>query len=79
MSDVALTDRIMRFAAVSNLTGLPAVSCPVGPGANGLPVGLQLIGRAWDETLLLDLARHVETCVPRANAGPAVHRRLLST
>lgn len=77
LSDVALTDRIMRFAAVSNLTGLPAVTCPVGEGAGGLPVGLQLIGRAWDEARLLALARCVEADAKRG--VPAVFRRLLGT
>jgi Asp-tRNA(Asn)/Glu-tRNA(Gln) amidotransferase A subunit family amidase len=50
----------MRFAAVGNLVGLPALTLPVGYDAAGLPIGLQLMGRAWDEALLLRAARLLE-------------------
>lgn len=39
-----------------NLAGLPALSQPVGLTANGLPVGLQLIGQHWQESQLLTTA-----------------------
>lgn len=39
-----------------NLAGLPALSHSVGFDSNGLPVGLQLIGKAWDEETLLQTA-----------------------
>ncbi len=44
------------FTVSANLTGLPAVSVPAGLTAAGLPVGLQLVGRAFDEATLLRLA-----------------------
>ena len=37
------------FTVPSSLAGLPAISVPAGLSANGLPLGLQLIGRAFDE------------------------------
>ncbi|MET0623930.1 MAG: amidase [Pyrinomonadaceae bacterium] len=40
----------------SNLVGVPAVSVPNGFGQNGLPTGIQLIGPAWAERELLELA-----------------------
>jgi aspartyl-tRNA(Asn)/glutamyl-tRNA(Gln) amidotransferase subunit A len=40
----------------SNLVGLPAVSVPNGLGQNGLPTGLQLVGPAWGERDLIELA-----------------------
>jgi aspartyl-tRNA(Asn)/glutamyl-tRNA(Gln) amidotransferase subunit A len=40
----------------SNLVGVPAVSVPNGFGQNGLPTGLQLVGPAWGERELLELA-----------------------
>ena len=43
----------------ANLTGLPAISVPCG-FAEGLPVGLQLTGRAWDESTLFRLAAAYE-------------------
>lgn len=43
-----------------NLAGLPGISIPCGFTAGGLPVGLQLIGRPFDEAGLLAIARHYE-------------------
>ncbi len=44
------------FTAPFNLTGHPALSAPCGMSAIGLPVGVQLTGRRWDERLLLRAA-----------------------
>jgi aspartyl-tRNA(Asn)/glutamyl-tRNA(Gln) amidotransferase subunit A len=43
-----------------NLAGLPGISIPCGFTGSGLPVGLQLIGRPFDEAGLLAVARHYE-------------------
>ncbi len=43
-----------------NLAGLPAVSVPCGNDEHNLPIGLQLIGRAFDEATIMRLAWHVE-------------------
>lgn len=64
-SDVEQTMRIMRFAPVANFTGLPAISVPAGYDQSGLPIGLQFIGRPWEEGLLLRLAYAAETLVER--------------
>ncbi len=45
---------------VISLTGLPAVSVPAGFDKNGLPVGLQIVGRAGDDLGVLRFARAVE-------------------
>lgn len=50
----------LRFAFLATVTGLPAISVPVGLGPRGLPVGLQLIGRPRGEAGLLAAARAVE-------------------
>jgi aspartyl-tRNA(Asn)/glutamyl-tRNA(Gln) amidotransferase subunit A len=47
-----------------NLTGQPAVSVPCGLAA-GLPVGLQIAGRLWDEETVLRIARAVEVWITR--------------
>jgi len=47
------------FTTSANLSGLPAISVPCG-FAGGLPVGLQLTGRAWDEATLLRVAAAYE-------------------
>ena len=58
--DTAALDAACRFAFLGNLLGLPACSVPVGAGAHGLPVGLQLVGDAWDEASVLAAAAELE-------------------
>ena len=48
------------FTVTLNLAGLPGVSVPVGLDADGLPLGLQLIGRPWEEGDLLNHAYVLE-------------------
>ncbi len=48
------------FTVTVNLAGLPGVSVPAGLDAGGLPLGLQLIGRPWEEGPLLNLAHSLE-------------------
>ncbi len=57
MRDPALLARNTRLA---NLTGLPAISLPAGLTQSGLPVGLQLIGQAFEEGRLLQAAAAYE-------------------
>ena len=49
------------FTVTVNLAGLPGIAVPVGLDAKGLPLGLQLIGRPWDEAGLLNHAHVLET------------------
>jgi aspartyl-tRNA(Asn)/glutamyl-tRNA(Gln) amidotransferase subunit A len=49
------------FTVTVNLAGLPGISVPAGLTENGLPLGLQLIGKAFDEATLLRAAYAVET------------------
>jgi aspartyl-tRNA(Asn)/glutamyl-tRNA(Gln) amidotransferase subunit A len=44
------------FTVTANLAGLPAVSVPCGFTPAGLPVGLQLTGRSFDEVTILRVA-----------------------
>jgi aspartyl-tRNA(Asn)/glutamyl-tRNA(Gln) amidotransferase subunit A len=48
------------FTVPASLAGLPAISLPAGLSENGLPLGLQLIGRPFEEATVLRLARAVE-------------------
>jgi aspartyl-tRNA(Asn)/glutamyl-tRNA(Gln) amidotransferase subunit A len=48
------------FTVTVNLAGLPGLSLPAGLDAQGLPLGLQLIGRALDEGTLFQLASAIE-------------------
>jgi aspartyl-tRNA(Asn)/glutamyl-tRNA(Gln) amidotransferase subunit A len=47
---------MLRNAAPMNVTGFPAITMPCGTAANGLPVGLQLVGLPWEEDRLLQAA-----------------------
>ncbi len=49
----------------ASLAGVPAVSIPVGLGAHGLPVGMQLIGPTFSENRLLAMAHGAETLLGR--------------
>jgi aspartyl-tRNA(Asn)/glutamyl-tRNA(Gln) amidotransferase subunit A len=48
------------FTVTVNLAGLPGISVPAGLDRQGLPLGLQLIGRPWEEGDLLNLAYSLE-------------------
>jgi aspartyl-tRNA(Asn)/glutamyl-tRNA(Gln) amidotransferase subunit A len=45
----------------ANIAGLPALSMPCGRDRGGLPIGLQLMGRAFDESRVLRAALALET------------------
>lgn len=54
--DAMTTSRNPSFTGPYNLTGMPAISVPCGFTANGLPVGLQLAGKPFDEPTVLRAA-----------------------
>jgi amidase len=58
------------YTAIVNVTGLPAISLPLYQGDDGLPTGVQLIGRAASEGPLLALAAQVERALPWAERQP---------
>lgn len=49
------------FTVAMNLAGVPAVSVPCGLADNGLPLGMQVVGRRFDDMRVLQLAKHIET------------------
>ncbi len=59
-SDLSTDTEMMRFIFPGNLVGLPAITFPAGYTAEGLPVGVQAIGRHWEENLLLRIAYAAE-------------------
>jgi aspartyl-tRNA(Asn)/glutamyl-tRNA(Gln) amidotransferase subunit A len=56
------------FTVTVNMAGLPGISVPAGFTAEGLPLGLQLIGRPFDEETLFALGQVVEDAAGRAPA-----------
>ncbi len=75
-SNLQVSDSLMRFIRIGNLTGFPAISVPAGYGSNRLPVGIHFMARPYEEHLLLRLARTVEASAP--HAMPEIHTRLLT-
>ncbi len=49
------------FTVAMNLAGIPAVSVPCGLAQNGLPLGIQVVGKRFDDMRVLQLAKHIET------------------
>ena len=49
------------FTVAMNLAGVPAVSVPCGLSTNGLPLGMQVVGKRFDDIRVLRLAKHIET------------------
>lgn len=52
------------FTAPYNVTGQPAMSIPLHWNGNGVPIGVQLVGRMWEEATLLSLAGQLEQVKP---------------
>lgn len=69
-TDLQVTGNLMRFIIAPNLLGLPAVSVPIGYDNQGLPIGLQIIGRPWAEASILRLAAAVEDLCPEPKKKP---------
>lgn len=51
---------VARFTRMGNFLGLPALSVPCGRDGNGMPIGLQVIGRSFDEATICRIARALE-------------------
>jgi aspartyl-tRNA(Asn)/glutamyl-tRNA(Gln) amidotransferase subunit A len=54
--DAMTTMRVPSFTGPYNLTGMPAISVPCGFNSRGLPIGLQLAGKPFDEPTVLRAA-----------------------
>jgi aspartyl-tRNA(Asn)/glutamyl-tRNA(Gln) amidotransferase subunit A len=52
------------FTVTVNMAGLPGIAVPGGVDKDGLPLGLQLIGRPFDEEMLFSLAQVIEDAAP---------------
>jgi len=62
------------FTVGANLAGLPGISVPCGMTAGGLPIGLQLISRPWEEATMLRVADAYESATPWQAMRPAATR-----
>lgn len=71
-ADFEAQKRFTPFTAFVNMTGQPAISLPLHWTADGLPVGVQLIGHPAGEADLLRLAAGLEEAAPWAGRHPPV-------
>lgn len=66
-------DRSGAFLPLFNATGQPALSLPLAWTPDGLPIGMQLVGRYGEEVRLLELAAELERARPWRDRRPRVH------
>lgn len=64
--------RWVPYTQLANLTGVPAMSVPLHMTANGLPLGVQFVGRHGSEGLLLQLAAQLEQAQPWMQRRPVL-------
>jgi Asp-tRNA(Asn)/Glu-tRNA(Gln) amidotransferase A subunit family amidase len=76
-SNYVVSAYLMRFVVAGNLLGFPAITVPVGHDKQGLPIGLQLIGRPWGEASLLRVASAVEELCLKKRNRPSVFYDIL--
>jgi Asp-tRNA(Asn)/Glu-tRNA(Gln) amidotransferase A subunit family amidase len=50
----------MSYAQWANILGLPAAVVPVAKSSEGLPIGVQLVGRPWEEEVVLAVGAEIE-------------------
>jgi aspartyl-tRNA(Asn)/glutamyl-tRNA(Gln) amidotransferase subunit A len=56
----------------ANYYGLPAVTVPCGFDPNGLPLGLQMVAKPWDEGAVLRLAHQYEMATEQLTKPPSI-------
>jgi amidase len=49
----------LTHAPLFNLTGHPVVVIPAGRSESGLPIGIQVVGKRWQDRQLLAIAKHL--------------------
>ncbi|MGO2242997.1 MAG: amidase [Halomonas sp.] len=59
-SHESVSDAYVRLCAPSNVTGLPSLTLPYGQDADGLPIGVQLIGKAFTDYKVLQVGKVIE-------------------
>ncbi len=72
MSTFTRSGLFTPFTPILNASGQPGISLPLYQGEDGLPLGVQIVGRPAGEATLLALAAQVEEAVPWADRRPAV-------
>lgn len=53
------------YTVQANVTSHPAISVPIGKNTEGLPMGIQFVGKAFDELTLLEIGKKIEGYIPK--------------
>ena len=69
----SIRDMDAFFTCIASLTGLPALNIPCGLDHEGLPIGMQLLGRPFDEATLYRIGAAFETAFNLYEQLPAFH------
>jgi aspartyl-tRNA(Asn)/glutamyl-tRNA(Gln) amidotransferase subunit A len=67
-----ITLACVRLASPTNLSGLPSLTVPCGFSGAGLPIGLQIIGRPFDEASVLQIGQAYQAATDWATRRPAL-------
>ncbi|MCO5997928.1 amidase [Actinoallomurus rhizosphaericola] len=67
----SVSDAYVRLSAPANITGVPSLSLPVGRDRQGMPIGMQLLGRPFGEAALLRVGHAYERTEPARELAPA--------
>ncbi|MFF4319200.1 amidase [Streptomyces sp. NPDC001568] len=71
-----VSDGYVRLSAAANITGMPALTLPVGHDTAGLPIGMQLLGRPLDEAVLFRTGHAYELTEPARALAPVGRPRV---
>ena len=64
-SDPVETYKEDIFTVTANIVGIPSLSIPYGKGENGLPLGIQIMSKKFDEKTIYKLAKEIETIIKK--------------
>jgi amidase len=78
LANIAASTRWAPWAAAWNFAGLPALVLPAGPGRQGMPTAVQLVGPAGSERRLLWLAGELERRLPWRRHAPVFDPQALA-
>jgi len=65
---------LTRFTRIFNLVGIPSLSLPCGFSSSGLPIGLQIAGKPFDEAMVLKVGHAYESNTPWKDRHPSLRR-----
>ena len=63
-------DANLLHSIIFNLTGHPVVTIPIGSSSDGLPIGVQVVGKRWHEMALLDVANEISSAANGYRSPP---------